>query len=375
MKEEQWMMRALELAKLGRNYVHPNPRVGAVIVKNDQIIAEGYHRYFGGLHAEIDAINSAKGTDLEGATLVVTLEPCVHFGKTPPCVPAIIEKKFAKVIIATADPHPLVNGRGIETLRNAGIEVQVGILEPEAKWINRFFFVNILENRTFVMLKVAQSLNGSIATYDYESKWITSDQSRENAHLLRYEVDAVLVGKNTARRDDPSLTLKEEVGKIPLRVILDTNFSLPLDLKIFVDKIRQYTILAVAEGTPLIRKRENLELAGVKIIEVPVFEGVIDVKALLSLLREKFNVNSILVEGGSKVFSSFLKANLWDELHFFVAPMIIPGGINSFGAYKISKLSDSITSKFKFVNQSGKDIYIIATNPHLDEILGFAKGD
>lgn len=375
MKEEKWMKRALELSKLGGNFVHPNPRVGAVIVKNDEIVAEGYHKYFGAEHAEIEAINSAKGIELEGATLVVTLEPCVHQGKTPPCAPVIIEKKFAKVIVATIDPNPLVSGKGIEMLRNAGIEVQVGVLESEAKWINRFFFVNIIENRTYVMLKIAQSLNGAIATADYESKWITSEESRSLGYRLRHEVDAVLVGRNTARRDDPSLSLHEQFGKTPYRVILDTNFSLPLELKVFVDEIRKHTILVVAKGMQVSRKRENLELAGVRILEAPAVDDLIDITTLLPILRKEFNINSILVEGGSQIFSSFLKNNLWDEINFFVSPIIIPGGLNAFAGYKITRLANSVSARLKFASQSGQDLHIIATNPHLDEILGIATGE
>ncbi|MGQ9818647.1 MAG: bifunctional diaminohydroxyphosphoribosylaminopyrimidine deaminase/5-amino-6-(5-phosphoribosylamino)uracil reductase RibD [Candidatus Kapaibacteriales bacterium] len=371
MKEKQWMMRALELAKLGGNRVHPNPRVGAVIVKNDEIVAEGYHKYFGGNHAEIEAINSAKGIELEGATLVVTLEPCVHFGKTPPCAPIIIEKKFSKVIVATIDPNPVVSGKGIEMLRQNGIDVQLGVLEWESKWINRFFFVNTIENRTFVLMKIAQSINGAIATSNLESKWITSIDSRTFGHRLRGEVDAVLVGRNTTRRDDPSLSLHNEEGKIPYRVILDSNLSLPLDLKVFVDQIRKYTILVVSEGLQPSRKRENLELAGVKILEVPTIDGLIDIKSMLFLLREKFNINSLLVEGGAQVFSSFLKENLWDELDFFIAPRIIPGGLNSFSSFKVAGLNEAVDINFKFVERSGSDLYLIATNPHLDEILGY----
>lgn len=371
MKEEQWMRRALELAKLGGNYVHPNPRVGAVVVKNDEIVAEGYHRFYGGNHAEIEAINSAEGIELEGATLVVTLEPCVHFGKTPPCVPAIIEKKFSKVIVGTIDPNPVISGKGIEMLRQNGIDVQVGVLEAEAKWINRFFFVNILENRPFVLMKIAQSINGAIATSNLESKWITCLDSRTLGYRLRAEVDAVLVGSNTARRDDPSLSLHNEEGKTPYRVILDSNMTLPLDLKIFVDQIRKYTILMISGGLQPSRKRENLELAGITILEVPTKDGIMDIKAILSLLKEKFNINSLLVEGGAQVFSSFLMENLWDELDFFISPLIIPGGLNPFNAYKIEHIDEAIKSKFKFVERVGNDLHIIATNPHLDEILRF----
>ncbi|MGB9771961.1 MAG: bifunctional diaminohydroxyphosphoribosylaminopyrimidine deaminase/5-amino-6-(5-phosphoribosylamino)uracil reductase RibD [Candidatus Kapaibacteriota bacterium] len=363
MDPKEWMKRAIELAKLGANYVHPNPRVGAVIVKNGYIVAEGYHKYFGGPHAEIEAIENAKGIDLEGSTLVVTLEPCTHHGKTPPCVDAIIEKKFAKVIIGTIDPNPLVNGKGIEKLKSAGIEVELGILEQECKWINRFFFKNILENTPYVILKIAQSFNGAIATQNQTSKWITSEESRKYGHRLRREVDAILVGKTTALKDNPSLTLHELEGKPPLRVILDTKLSLPLELRIFIDETRKSTLVAIDENLPASRKEENLMIGGVKILRTIVKDGLIELKSLLLKLKDEYQVSSILVEGGAGVFSSFLREDLWDEMQFFLAPKIIPGGKNAFGKYSIENLEEAIEIKLLAIEPIDKDIHIIAVNP------------
>lgn len=370
MSSTQWMQRALELAKFGANYVHPNPRVGAVIVKNDEIVAEGYHKYFGGPHAEIEAIENAKGIDLEGATLVVTLEPCVHYGKTPPCVDAIIEKKFSKVIVGTIDPNPIVSGKGIEKLKSAGIEVEVGVLERECKWINRFFFKNITQYQPYVILKVAQSIDGSIATKSFESQWITSQESRKYGLMLRREVDAILVGKTTALKDNPSLTLHELEGKTPWRVILDTNLSLPLELKVFIDETRKSTIVAIDENLAPTRKEENLKFAGVKTLRVPSQNNLVDLDSLLTKLKEEFQISAILVEGGSGVFSSFVRKNLWDEIHFFVAPKIIPGGKNAFGDYEINALNESISLKILVAEPIENDLHILAINPEKN-FLGF----
>ena len=362
MNSTELMKRAIELAKLGANYVHPNPRVGAVIVRNDEIISEGYHKYFGAPHAEIDAIENAKGVDLEGATLVVNLEPCVHYGKTPPCVDAIIEKKFAKVIIGMIDPNPLVSGQGVKKLQDAGIEVEVGVLEKECKWLNRFFIKTITTGKPYVMFKIAQTLNGAIATREYESKWITSPETRELALLLRREVDAILVGRNTALKDNPALTLHQLEGKTPWRVILDSNLSLPLELQIFIDEIRRRTIVVVDQKLPPSRKRENLTLAGMKILEVPTENGLISLPSLIERLKEDFQINVIMVEGGSQTLSSFLEAGLWDEIQFFISPKILPGGLNAFEGYTIPQLSEATELEILFVEPIGKDLHIVGVN-------------
>lgn len=369
MDSEKWMQRAIELAKLGVNFVNPNPRVGAVIIKNGQIVAEGYHKRFGGPHAEINAIENAKGIELEGATLVVNLEPCSHFGKTPPCTSAIIEKRFAKVIIGMVDPNPLVSGKGIQILRNAGIEIEEGILEKECRWLNRFFIKNMLESKPYVILKVAQSLDGSIATSNYQSKWITSEKSRELAWKLRREVDTVLIGKTTALKDNPTLTLHNLVGKTPFRVVLDTNFSLPLGLKVFTDDFRQKTILAVSDSLHLSEKADALTTAGVKILQSPTKDGYIEIEALLQILYENYKVASIVVEGGAQTYSSFIREDLWDEVNFFVAAKLIPGGINSFGGYSIQSLEEATNLILKSIAPVDNDVHIIGLNPQTDELL------
>lgn len=369
MDSERWMQRAIELAKLGVNFVNPNPRVGAVIIKNEQIVAEGYHRYFGGPHAEINAIENAKGIELEGTTLVVNLEPCSHFGKTPPCTSAIVEKRFAKVIVGMVDPNPLVSGKGIQILRNAGIEVEEGVLEKECRWLNRFFIKNMLESKPYVILKVAQSLDGSIATSNYQSKWITSEKSREFVWKLRREVDAVLIGKTTALKDDPVLTLHNLIGKTPQRVILDTNFSLPLELKIFTDDFREKTILVVSDSLPLSEKADVLSSAGVKILQSPTKNGLIDIKTSLQILYERYGIASLIVEGGAQIYTNFILEDLWDEINFFVAPKIVPGGISSFGSYTVQSLEEASNVILKAILPVGNDIHIVALNPQTDKLV------
>ncbi|MCX7880433.1 MAG: bifunctional diaminohydroxyphosphoribosylaminopyrimidine deaminase/5-amino-6-(5-phosphoribosylamino)uracil reductase RibD [Ignavibacteria bacterium] len=362
MSYNELMRRAIELAQLGVNFVSPNPKVGAVIVKDGKIVSEGYHRYFGGPHAEVEAINKAEGVDLEGATIVTTLEPCVHYGKTPPCVDLLIQKKFAKVVIGTIDPNPLVSGKGVAKLRESGIEVEVGILEKECKWLNRIFIKNITEQKPYVILKVAQSINGAIATSYLESKWITSESARRFGYLLRREVDGIIIGKTTALHDNPKLSIHNNEGKDPKRIILDTKLSLPMNLNVFTDNLRSKTIVAVAEEFSLTRKTDNLTLAGVNIVGVPTSNNYIDLSELLAKIKEEFDVYSVLVEGGATVLTSFIRENLWDEIQFFIAPKIIPGGLNAFGKHSISSLSESIPIKFLFLEPIENDLHITAIN-------------
>ncbi len=369
MDSEQWMRRALDLAKLGINFVNPNPRVGAVIVKNGQIVAEGYHRYFGGPHAEINAIENAKSIELEGATLVVNLEPCSHFGKTPPCTSAIVEKRFAKVVVGMVDPNPLVAGEGIQILRDSGIDVEIGVLEKECRWLNRFFIKNMLEAKPYVILKIAQSLNGSIATSDYQSKWITSEESRNLVLKLRREVDAILIGKTTALMDDPTLTLHGINGKIPRRIVLDTNFSLPMELKVFTDDFRTETILVVSAPIQDKEKEENLTRAGVNILANPTKNSFINISHLLQALYENHRIGSLIVEGGSHIFSSFIREGLWDEINFFIAPKIISGGINAFSGFEIQSLDDASSVVLKAILPVGDDVHIIGLNPKTEKLL------
>jgi diaminohydroxyphosphoribosylaminopyrimidine deaminase/5-amino-6-(5-phosphoribosylamino)uracil reductase len=361
MTNDELMKRALRLALKGTGKVNPNPRVGAVIVKNDLIVAEGYHKEFGGPHAEINAIRNAKNVDLEGSTIVINLEPCSHQGKTPPCVDAIIEKKFAKVVIGSFDPNPLVAGTGINKLISNGIEVVTGVREDECNWINRHFFKYILTGLPYVTLKVGQSINGAIATSKGESKWITGEQSRKRVHALRAENDAVLIGKRTASVDNPQLNVREVPGRSPKRIILDTNLSLPLGINTFKDALRNNTFVICKPSVANSRKADTLTVAGISIIPIDTdTSGKIDLVQALDVLAKKFVVSSLMVEGGASIFSSFLNQGLVDELHVFIAPIIIGGGINAFGAVNLLSLGEAPRFKAKAVSKSGEDLHYIA---------------
>lgn len=359
--EEQAMKRALALALQGSGRVGTNPRVGAVILKNNEKIAESWHKIYGGPHAEVNAIEAAKGVDLEGATMAVNLEPCAHQGKTPPCVDAIIEKKFGRVVIGMKDPNPLVAGRGIEKLKEAGIDVEVGVLEKQSKWTNRFFIKHITEKTPYVVVKAAQSIDGCIASSTGASKWITGEASRKVSHRLRAEMDAILIGRKTALADNPKLTVRNVEGRNPKRVIFDTKLSLPLDLETFKNPRRTDTIICCENSASRSRKADNLKLAGIKILSCELDEkGKIALEPTLSELYEKFLIGSLLVEGGAGIFSSFASQNLIDELHIFIAPILLGSGLKTFGGLKVDKLDDAFKLNIAAIGKNGTDLHVLA---------------
>jgi len=361
MREAQAMKRALRLALKGAGSVSPNPLVGAVILKEEQLIAEGYHRKYGENHAEIEAIKNSMGIDLSGATLVVNLEPCCHTGKTGPCTSAIIQKKFAKVIVGMKDPNPLVSGKGIESLIDAGIDCKVGILEEECRWVNRIFIHNMTSNLPYMILKVAQSIDGCIATSKGESKWITSEVSRKSTHKLRAEVDAILIGRKTASIDNPFLTVRNVKGRDPKRIIIDSKLSLPLTINAFKKSDRTNTFIICSSEAEQSRKAETLKLAGIKLIAVESDrDGRLDIKSALNTLYKEFLVSSILVEGGAETYSFMASKNLIDELHVYSAPIIIGNGLHSFSNYKINNMSDAKKMEIVSISKSGSDIHTIA---------------
>lgn len=362
MNYEELMKRAIMLAKRGTGYVSPNPRVGAIILdENNQIIAEGWHKSFGGPHAEVEAINLAKRNSFEGHTMVVTLEPCSIFGKTPPCADLIIEKKFSKVVIGTLDPNPQVNGQGVEKLRNAGIEVITGVLEEEAKELIRFFDKFIRTNQPYIILKIAQTIDGNIALKNGQSKWITGEESRKEVQLLRAEVDAVLVGKNTILMDNPFLNVREYDLPNPLKIILDADLSLPLDLNIFKNPEREKTILFCNKQSAKSRKAHTLSLAGIKIEPITQDDfGYLSIDELLEVASTKYNITSILVEGGSQIFTSFIKQNKVDEIHYFIAPKIIGAGLQTFGHFSVPSINKAVELKVTEIHTTGIDFHIVA---------------
>ncbi len=361
MRSDDLMLRAIELAKKGAGYVSPNPLVGAIIVKDGKVISEGWHKKYGSLHAEVDAITNAGTEDLAGATMIVNLEPCSHFGKQPPCCDAIIEKKFAKVVIGMIDPNPEVSGQGIERLRNAGIEVEVDVLKSECRFLNRYFYKYMTEKRPYVIAKSGISADGCISTYSGNSKWISGEESRRRVHILRSQVDAILIGENTALKDNPKLNVRNVSGRNPRRVILDSNLSLSLELEVFKDNDRDKTIIFCSDKSSKLRKAENLRMAGVSVIPVNVNdENEICLTSALSILADKFAVSSLMVEGGARVFSSFLKADLIDEMRLYKAPILLGKGVGMFDHYKPYSVKDAVKFKYIDFGWSGEDIEITA---------------
>ena len=307
------MQRALELAELGRGSVSPNPMVGCVIVHDEKIIGEGYHQKYGEAHAEVNAIASVKDQSLlKESTAYVTLEPCAHHGKTPPCSDLLIEKKIKRVVIACRDPFDLVDGKGIEKLRSAGIEVTVGMMEQEALELNKRFFTSVQKERPYVILKWAQTSDGFVARENFDSKWISSSHSRQLVHKWRTEEDAILVGKNTAVHDNPSLTSREWLGKNPIRVLLDSNLEVHKDFNLFDSSAPTLILNAFKE-----EKKENIEW---------IKTDLNNPWSVLRKLHER-NIQSVIIEGGSQVLNSFRNENCWDEARVFTSPTTFGKGI------------------------------------------------
>ena len=323
-EKEKWMRLALSLAKKGEGKVSPNPMVGAVLVKNGKLIAKGYHRYFGGPHAEVEAIQRAKDK-ARGCTLYVTLEPCSHYGKTPPCTQAIIRAGIRRVVIATLDPNPVNSGRGVQELKKAGIEIELGVCEEEATKVNEAFFKFMKKRIPFVVVKVASSLDGKIATSKGESKWITGQKAREFAHRLRDKMDAILVGINTVISDDPSLLAPSKDSLA--RVILDSKLRIPLNSKILKNQDKADTFIFTTSKADR-QKLCELKSRGIKVAIVKEDQdGRVDLEEVLKKLAS-LEIMILLVEGGGKVIGSFFDKGLVDKLFLFLAPRII-GGRNS----------------------------------------------
>lgn len=359
MSDEQYIKLTFELAAKGLGSVSPNPLVGAVLVKDGKIIGKGFHEKFGEAHAEINAINSASEKS-EGSTLYVNLEPCSHFGKTPPCVDEIIRQKISKVIIANRDPNPLVNGKGIKKLEAAGIKVKTGILEDEGTELNKFFFKNQTCKLPYVTVKIAQTLDGRIAGTDRSSKWITSEASRKIVHKMRSEYDAILVGKNTILSDNPSLNVRLVEGRNPVKIALDKNLEIPLTSKIFKNVSGSKTIIAASSKSFFQEDEQVKNYSGIaEIIFVKEDEsGGLNILDVLEKLYSK-GITSVIVEGGGKVFSSFINKNLYDEIYLFTGPKILGSGISSVNKNGFVNISDSINLKLKSIEQIDGDALLI----------------
>jgi len=353
------MRRALELAKMGSGNTNPNPLVGAVIVKNGLIIGEGYHKVYGGPHAEVNAFNSAT-EDASGATMYVTLEPCSHFGKTPPCALAIVENKIKKVIIGLKDPNPEVSGRGIKILQDNGIEVVTGILLEEGKKLNEIFFKYITLKIPFCLMKTAMTLDGKIATYTGDSKWVTGKPSRDYVHQLRHRMSGIMLGIGTVLSDDPFLTTRFEdgSGSDPIRIIVDSNGRIPLQAKVLNLKSKAKTIIATTEKID-IAKIKALEEKGAEVIITPLKNDKVDLRFLMKALGER-KIDSVLLEGGSELNYSALEEGIVDKVNAFIAPKIIGSNIakTSVGGKGTTTMAEAISLKYIDVKRFGNDIMI-----------------
>lgn len=345
--DEKYMKRALDLAKKGEGRTSPNPMVGCVIVKDDRIIGEGYHEKYGELHAERNAFKNCSES-AEGATLYVTLEPCCHHGKTSPCTDAIIENKIKRVVIGTLDTNPLVGGKGMELLKQAGIEVTLGILEDECKSINEIFFHYTSTKRPFVALKYAMTLDGKIACYTGDSMWITNKKSRELVHKLRNKYSAIMVGVNTVIYDDPMLNCRIEGGADPVRIVCDSNLRIPLESKIVKTAKDIRTIVACT-----VKESSKIELLMNNGVEILVTSGkTVNLDEVLQYLANN-NIDSVFVEGGGVLHSSFIRQRLVDRVYSFIAPKIVGGErpLSPVAGKGIKKMSDAIQlDKYEIIN-------------------------
>ena len=354
--DEYYMKLAIALAQKGCGYVSPNPMVGAVIVKNGRIIGRGYHKRFGGNHAEINALKNA-AEDVAGSTLYVTLEPCCHEGKTPPCIDSIIEHKIARVVIGTIDSNPLVSCQGINYLQSRGIEVKTGVLEPECRQLNEVFFHFMETGLPFITIKYAQTLDGRIATAAGESQWISSEASLKFTHQLRAAHDAILVGAGTVIKDNPELTVRLVRGRNPLRVIVDSELKISQQAKIFQNISLAKTLIATIK-TATDPQFQRLADSGVEIITIKADKkGNVDLKKLFKILAGR-NISSILIEGGAQIITSVLKNNLANRLVTIIAPKIIGSGIEAVGDLNIRKLSSAKILSIQKVLRRGDDIIV-----------------
>lgn len=364
---EKYMALALRLAQKGRGEVEPNPMVGALVVKNNRIISKGRHKQFGGPHAEIIALNAA-GPSARGATLYVTLEPCAHFGKTPPCADAIIRSGIRHVVIATHDPFPLVHGKGIKKLKAAKIKVTEGVLAPEALRLNAPYFKRVLTGMPWVIAKWAMTLDGKIAARTGDSRGISSEAALAYTHDLRAKVDAVIVGINTVLRDNPLLTIRHWTRKNadpadyqPARIILDSRCRLPLDCKIAETARWADTIVAVSKPAPR-AKIDRLAKLGIEVIPFGGSESKVDIPALLHYLGAKRNFTNVLIEGGAEVLADAFDKNVVDEVRVIIAPKILAGrsAVTAVGGAGIAKIADAIPLADMKISRLGPDTLLAA---------------
>ena len=340
MTDREYMSRAIELAELGRGWVNPNPAVGAVIVKEGRVIGEGWHERYKGLHAERNAFASLTES-AEGADLYVTLEPCCHYGKTPPCTEAIIAHKIRRVVIGSDDPNPKVAGKGVIQLREAGILVETGVMKAECDRLNPVFFHYITTNMPYVVMKYAMTADGKIATKTGASKWITGEKARARVQEMRHCYMGIIAGIGTVLADDPMLNVRLEGKKSPIRIICDSRLRIPLDSKICRSAGQYRTMIACgkiedgdlgiekkkeqdADCKEMVRKAEKLRAMGIEVVSLPDVQGRVDLVQLMNYLGSQ-KIDSVFLEGGGELNDSFLRAGLVQELKVFIAPKIFGG--------------------------------------------------
>ncbi|MBM4305935.1 MAG: bifunctional diaminohydroxyphosphoribosylaminopyrimidine deaminase/5-amino-6-(5-phosphoribosylamino)uracil reductase RibD [Deltaproteobacteria bacterium] len=351
--DERWMRRALRLAEKGRGRTSPNPMVGAVLVREGRIVGEGYHMRAGEPHAEINALQKAGG-EAKGATLYINLEPCTHHGKTPPCAPALIQAGIKRAVVGMEDPNPMVKGKGLEMLRTAGLQVEVGIFKEACQKLNEAFCKYIQTKEPFVILKIAATIDGKIATQHGESKWITGEKSRHLVHHLRNEADGILVGIGTILKDDPLLTARIRGGKDAYRIVLDSHLRIPENAKI-IDRNPEKTIIATTELAPK-EKIEGFEKRGVQVLILNSKEGKVNLRSLLLKLGE-MGMMSLLVEGGNEVNGSFLEEGLFDKIFLFLSPRLLGGqALGMFGGRGVEKLEETLFLNLVKIKKMGDDI-------------------
>jgi diaminohydroxyphosphoribosylaminopyrimidine deaminase/5-amino-6-(5-phosphoribosylamino)uracil reductase len=345
MSHEKFMNRCLELARNGKGKVSPNPLVGSVIVKNGEIVSEGWHHKHGDIHAEIDALrNLPDGFDFEGATLYCNLEPCSYDSPSKinkPCAPQIIDSGIKNVVISMIDPNPEVAGDGIKMMREAGLSVEVGINEPESLELNRIFTTSITKKRPFIALKIAQTLDGFNATDSGDSKWITNEKARAEVHSMRSNFDAVLVGADTVLIDNPQLNVRFVEGRNPFRIVIDSQLRTNLHSTIFSDDERDKTIVCTSFEADQ-EKKNILKEKGVQIVECSVENEHLNLKNIFKKLHIEFGITSIFIEGGQSLNTYLLKNQFIDEIIFMIAPKILGNGRSVFGNFDIDKMEDAI---------------------------------
>jgi diaminohydroxyphosphoribosylaminopyrimidine deaminase/5-amino-6-(5-phosphoribosylamino)uracil reductase len=348
----KYIEQCFNIARKGLGHVSPNPLVGALLVKNGKIIGRGWHKKFGEAHAEVNAINNST-KNVAGATLYCNLEPCCHTNKkTPPCVPLIINSKIKRVVISNLDPNKEVNGKGVKQLREARIEVLTGMLEKEGSELNKVYFKYAQKKNPYVTLKIAQSLDGKISEAKNKQTWLTGKESIQYVHKLRSEYDAILVGANTIKVDNPLLTVREVKGRNPIRIVIDGKLSIPHSSRVLDNNEPEKTWIFTSQKSNL-RKLKQLENKGVKIFSIkPATDKKINIKSVLTILA-KNKITSVLVEGGQEIFSQFFNQKLFDEMIILQNPKILGKGPSSFNSTDLKKLH------MREIKQLGADLRIV----------------